>query len=138
MADMGAATFRAVREMCGLRQADVADELGVRLSTVKRWERGVVPLPEDARVWMTGMRLFHESQVEGMVGDIMADVDYGAIDGVCVLEYYRTQDEYEAATGDTMRYEVADAYIRAAAEHVAALGVRVEFAYPDGEPADER
>ena len=37
-ADRSVAEFRAKRELCGLSLYDVADELGVAMNTVKRWE----------------------------------------------------------------------------------------------------
>ena len=37
-ADRSVAEFRAKRELCGLSLYDVAQELGVALNTVKRWE----------------------------------------------------------------------------------------------------
>lgn len=37
-ADRSVAEFRAKRELCGLSLYDVAEELGVALNTVKRWE----------------------------------------------------------------------------------------------------
>jgi transcriptional regulator with XRE-family HTH domain len=37
-ADRSVAEFRAKRELCGISLYDVADELGVAVNTVKRWE----------------------------------------------------------------------------------------------------
>ena len=37
-ADRSVAEFRAKRELCGISLYDIADELGVAVNTVKRWE----------------------------------------------------------------------------------------------------
>lgn len=40
------AAFRALREECGLTQADIAAEAGVRLLTVKKWENPTSDIKE--------------------------------------------------------------------------------------------
>ncbi len=41
------AQLRATREMAGFTQQTLADEVGVHVRTVSRWERGAIPVPDD-------------------------------------------------------------------------------------------
>lgn len=45
------AEFRMRREMCGIEIAEIADALGVRLDTAKRWENPNKGLPPSIRAW---------------------------------------------------------------------------------------
>lgn len=49
---MTAAEFRTVREYLGLTAEWVADQLGVALRTVRRWEHGHSPIPDGVRQQM--------------------------------------------------------------------------------------
>ena len=46
-----AAEFRYRREACGIELAEMADDLGVRLDTAKRWENPKKGLPPSIRAW---------------------------------------------------------------------------------------
>lgn len=46
-----AAEFRLMREACGIELSDLADELGVRLDTAKRWENPKKGMPPSLRAW---------------------------------------------------------------------------------------
>lgn len=45
------AEFRATREALGITQQSLADELGVKILSVKRWEQPKYPQHATARVW---------------------------------------------------------------------------------------
>lgn len=45
------AEFRFRRELCGIELAELADDLGVRLDTAKRWENPKKGLPPSLRAW---------------------------------------------------------------------------------------
>ena len=45
------AEFRFRREACGIELAEMADDLGVRLDTAKRWENPRKGLPPSLRAW---------------------------------------------------------------------------------------
>lgn len=45
------AEFRMRRELCGIEIAEIAEDLGVRLDTAKRWENPKKGLPPSVRAW---------------------------------------------------------------------------------------
>lgn len=45
------AEFRMRRELCGIELAELADALGVRLDTAKRWENPSKGMPPSIRAW---------------------------------------------------------------------------------------
>ena len=45
------AEFRFRRECCGIELAEMAEDLGVRLDTAKRWENPNKGLPPSVRAW---------------------------------------------------------------------------------------
>jgi transcriptional regulator with XRE-family HTH domain len=45
------AEFRMRRELCGIELAELADELGVRIDTAKRWENPNKGMPPSVRAW---------------------------------------------------------------------------------------
>ena len=46
-----AAEFRYRREACGIELAEIAEDLGVRLDTAKRWENPNKGMPPSVRAW---------------------------------------------------------------------------------------
>jgi hypothetical protein len=64
------ADFRACREYVGWTQTEVADNLGISLSTVKKWERPLYPMePRDfAWEWMDNELRAHDSEVDRVLG----------------------------------------------------------------------
>lgn len=46
-----AAEFRMRRELCGIELAEMAEDLGVRLDTAKRWEHPRKGMPPSTRAW---------------------------------------------------------------------------------------
>ena len=47
----GSADFRYRRECCGIELAEMAEDLGVRLDTAKRWENPNKGMPPSVRAW---------------------------------------------------------------------------------------
>lgn len=45
------AEFRFRRECCGIELSEIAEDLGVRLDTVKRWENPKKGMPPSIRAW---------------------------------------------------------------------------------------
>lgn len=134
-----AANFRAMREICGVTQQQVADAMDVRVLTVKRWEKSEAAVPEDALEWMRSAAVEHTDGVRTEVGEVMASAEPG--ESVC-LEYYRTQEQCDMAaalTGsDAGPYQFVNAVRRSAAERLVDMGYLVSFAYPDEERVEVR
>ncbi len=127
-----AANVRAMREICGITQQQMADALGVRALAVKRWESGEREAPQDALDWLSEALREHDAAVAELVGGVVAQVPSGV---ECVLDYYRTQEQAEAVAngGECAPHQFLDAVARSAAERLTFLGYRVSFAYPDEE-----
>lgn len=89
------ATFRALREACGLSQFDIADEFDVDVRSVKRWERqgDENPVPDDVWQWMAVC--YNDMMARSLA---LADtIAAGHKDGTpAVLPYFRTQDDLDA------------------------------------------
>ena len=134
-----AANFRAMREICGVTQQQVADALGVRVLAVKRWEKGERPIPDDALEWMRSAAVEHTDGVRTEAGEVMANAEPG--EAVC-LEYYRTQEQCdmaaELAGTEAGPYQFVNAVRRSAAERLVDMGYLVSFAYPDEERTEIR
>lgn len=129
-----AANFRALREICGVTQQQVADAMGVRVMTVKRWEKGETPVPDDALAWMRECAVEHTLGVRTELGEIMADAEPG--EAVC-LTYYRTQEQAdmdaEVMGCDAGPYQFVNAVRRSVGERLTDMGYLVSFKYPDEE-----
>lgn len=127
-----AAGFRALRERVGLSQSDLAEELGVALRSVKRWERGLFDAPDEA--WdVLGSYAETQEQMVDHAREIVLSVgeEAGRRPDEIVLTYYRTQEEYDAHGRDEGPYGVANANARAVAAELAHYGVETCFRYPD-------
>lgn len=135
---MNAATFRALRETCGIPQSAVAEALGVRVQTVKNWEKGAAPVPEDAAEWL-GDRLDEHDRAVGVSLDSYEEAlagiegEVGELDGLppCVLTYWRTQGEYDRHGRDPGSHSVVNARVRDVATGLREMGCEVEFRYWD-------
>lgn len=129
MGQAGKATFRAMRERLGLTQQDAADALGVRVLTVKRWERtGFPEPPDDAWAYLNSMR---DRMVE--MAEFAADkaVELRDETGAIALTYFRDQDQYDATGRDDGPVGFANAVARLTASYLEVEGFDVEFRYPD-------
>ena len=129
-----AANFRALREICGVTQQQAADAMGVRVMTVKRWEKGETPLPDDALAWMRECATEHTLGVRTELGEIMAKAEPG--EAIC-LTYYRTQEqaglEAELRGAEAGPYQFINAVYRSVGERLTDMGYLVSFKYPDEE-----
>lgn len=136
---MNAATFRAIRETCGIPQSAVAEALDVRIRTVKYWESGETPVPLDAIEWIEAELENHDDLVAQAVDSVEE-----AFKGIGVepgseppvrLTYWRTQGEFERhgrdSKGEAKEASMVNANARAVAQVLRDLQYEVEFAYWD-------
>ena len=122
------ANFRAIREIVGLSQADVADMAGVSVTAVKRWEHpdGHKP-PSDVWEQLEGLLEAHRAYVEG-VYDL---VNQNAQSTHVTIPYYRSQAEYDELGRDPGNYSIVNARARAIWQMLDYDGMDVEFIAPD-------
>lgn len=135
MATLTGAGLRALRELCGVTQQQMADALDVSVRAVKRWEADTRQVPEGVSEWALMAASEHDMAVEDIVDRVESGVPHG---NHVVLSYYRTQiqsDWIASLRGDEKAgpYQVLNAATRSAAEILKAKGYAVSFAYPDEE-----
>lgn len=135
MATLTGAGLRALRELCGVTQQQMADALDVSVRAVKRWEADTRQVPEDVGDWALMAAAEHDMAVEDIVDRAEASVPQGKH---IVLNYYRTQiqaDWIASLRGDDAAgpYQYLNAATRSAAEILKAKGYDVSFEYPDEE-----
>lgn len=124
------AEFRAKREMCGLSLYDVAEELGVAVNTVKRWENPNY-FPPSPAAWRYIDREYdkHCDAVEEALREALAS----AGDGLATVLWHRNgmRGVSDAQVG------MHNAVAKAVAESLLTLGVEVTFRWsdPDAEEA---
>lgn len=127
-----AADLKAARELCGLSQQALADLLNVNKRSVKRWERGDNPAPQDAWDAIDKQLARHDAAIEyaDMLLDQMEQADKPASE--VILTYWRDQAEYDAHGRDKGYYGCANANSRTIADVLRANGVKCSFRYYDG------
>lgn len=132
-----AANFRALREICGVSQQQVADAMDVRVMTVKRWEKGETPVPVDALAWMRACAGEHTLGVRTELGEVIAGAEPG---DAIRLTYYRTQEQAdmdaEVMGCEAGPYQFVNAVRRSVGERLTDMGYLVSFKYPDEERAE--
>lgn len=130
-ADRSVAEFRAKRELCGLSLYDVAQELGVALNTVKRWENPNY-FPPSPAAWRYIDRVYDRHCDE--VDDAIHAAIESRVDGQpIVIPWHRNGMR---GVSD-MQVGVRNAVSRAVAESLMTIGYEVTFRWsdPDAEEA---
>ena len=127
------AALKAVRESCGLSQQDVADEVGVRILSVKRWENPKQPqeAPEDVWSFLLHARgaMFEDAR---NLADQMIKSYKGS--GEVIIDYYRTQEELDAVQLDAGIDEPVEYYnarARLIGQFLEQAEVPYTFVYPE-------
>ena len=123
------ATLKAMREMCGLTQQDVARELGVTDRSVRRWENPEQPHtpPQELIDFIADSFRAHFDAISQTM-DIVEDFDKAQN---IQLTVYRNQAQYDTLGRDSGLYTVANANTYAVAQALTTQGYKVSFAYPD-------
>ncbi len=132
-----AANFRALRELCGITQQQAADAMNVQIRTVKRWEKGETPVPDDALAWLRRCAVDHTKSVRDEISRMAEGVRPGEV--LC-LPYYRTQDQVDAEAEmwgiEALPFGFVNAIYRSVAERLTDMGYLVSFKYPDEERSE--
>ena len=129
-ADRSVAEFRAKRELCGLSLYDVAQELGVAMNTVKRWENPNY-FPPSPAAWRYIDREYdkHCDQVEEALTKALAS----ARDGEPVVVLWHRNGMRGVSDKDV---GVNNAVSKTVAESLMTLGRDVTFRWSDPDAED--
>lgn len=127
------ATFKALRETVGLSQDNVARDLGVSVTSVKRWERpGYQHPPVDAWDYLLDAYQAHCDAVNGALEQVDEIADIAGHDPELVpITYWRTQEQYDKAGRDPGYVGVVNARARAVGDEILLRGIEVEWRFPE-------
>lgn len=131
------AQFRETRERCGISQQMLASEAGVKVLSVKRWEKpGDAEPPADVQAWLESMLTQHVEAVEAALDavDEMTETQGHAPSHVDLL-YYRSQEHYDRYGRDKGDYAIVNARSREIAAILEAQGIEARFEYPEDDEA---
>ena len=127
------AQFRETRERCGISQQLLASAAGVKVLSVKRWEKpGEAEPPADVQAWLESMLTQHVEAVEAALDavDEMTETQGHAPSHVDLL-YYRSQAHYDRFGRDKGDDAIANARARVIAAILGAQGIEARFKYPE-------
>ena len=141
--------FRALRELVGITQQALADELGVQVRSVKRWEHPDAPqhAPQDA--WDVLDEAMREQRSAiwaalSIVDDVTEKM--GEEPRAVRLPYWASQEQYDAHAQESLMgmlglaggesYRMADATLRAIAAVLMSEGIEVEWSESEILPRD--
>lgn len=124
------ADFRALREYLGMTQQDVADEAGVSVRTVKRWESpDGQDAPDDVLSYLMACRTAMDADVALYLDVVHKEADKGA---TVMVPYYRTQEDLDSVQikqGADLPVGYVNALSRRIAERLSGEGYDVSFEY---------
>lgn len=126
------AQFRAIRERCGISQQMLASRAGVKVLSVKRWEKpGEAEPPSDVQEWLEGMLDAHVEAVKASLDAAESMMDeLGEAHHVNLL-YYRSQAHYDQYGRDSGNFSVVNARTREVGAILEANGIEVRYLYPE-------
>lgn len=131
------AQFREIRERCGISQQMLASKAGVKVLSVKRWEKpGEAEPPADVQAWLESMLTQHVEAVEAALDavDEMTKTQGHAPSHVDLL-YYRSQEHYDRYGRDKGDYAIVNARSREIAAILEAQGIEARSKYPEDDEA---
>lgn len=125
------AGFKALRELVGISQKRLADELEVRVLSVKRWERednDWMP-PQDAWDVLDAAREDQKQVVNFALKKIKEiESDAESTPGAVHLTYWRSAEDYDQAhPGEGENWQMANANSRLVWHALTALGYACDF-----------
>lgn len=129
------AAFRALRESCGMTQRDVADEAGVAVFSVKRWENedeSSHQPPDDVWEWLVECHQNMIAEARGSAAKALDLADEERNGGPIAIRYYRTQealDEAQLPLGMDRPVGYVNAIAMRAAEIIEEAGRETVLAY---------
>lgn len=128
------AAFRALRESCGLTQQDLADAVGVHITSIKKWENPnshLKEIPDD--VWDFLVTEFN-SQAEEAERAFQALVKLIESNEPIAVRYYRTQEELDDAQKDlglSRNFRCVNAITLKVVNKLKDVGIEFDIFYPD-------
>lgn len=131
------AAFRALRESCGMTQRDVADEAGVAVFSVKRWENedeSSHQPPDDVWEWLVECHQSMIAEARESAAKALALAREERNDGPIAIRYYRTQealDEAQLPLGTDRPVGYVNAVSMRAAEIIEDAGMDTLLMYDD-------
>lgn len=130
------ASFRALRESCGLTQKNVADEFGVRTLAVKRWESETDHRnpPDDVWEWLVELHQNMIAEARKAASNALALAEEERNGGPVRIRYYRTQealDEWQLPAGLDRPVGYVNAMSMRAAELIEDAGRETVMVYDD-------
>lgn len=121
--------------MVGLTQADVAEDLGVAIQSVKRWEREDMTnynVPESALGYIQEQKTEFIKTVTRLYNSSFELIESGIVDiDELPLTYFRDQAMYDRAMKEPARYSQVNAIALAVATMLEVEGYHVAWAYPE-------
>ena len=136
------AAFRALRESCGMTQRDVADEAGVAVFSVKRWENedeSSHQPPDDVWEWLVECHQNMIAEARESAAKALALAREERSDGPIAIRYYRTQealDEAQLPLGIDMPVGYVNAVSMRAAEIIEDVWIDTLLMYDDAMAAE--
>lgn len=131
------ASFRALRDLCGITQGELAQVLGCDLKTVQRLENptrsDMQPREEDWRA-LEQLRRTQVAQLDYSMQVAERALDSGAKPHVDI-PYFRTQAAYDAEGRDEGSFRLANRVAGEVAEALDEMGVEVTLFYAGEEPS---
>ena len=131
------ASFRALRDLCGITQGELAQVLGCDLKTVQRLENphrdDMQPREED---WLAleQLRRTQVAQLDYSMRVAERALDSGTAPHV-EIPYFRTQAAYDAEGRDAGSFRLANRVAGEVAEALDEMGAEVMFFYAGEEPS---
>lgn len=130
------AGFSALIELTGISRQALADALGVRDRTVRRWciatDEGEWHAPDNAWEFLEALYEQQQAAIDAALDQLdLVRGSQGHDPDEVVLTYFRSQPEYDEHGRDEGNFACVNATARAVADALVSEGVPVRFEYWD-------